>query len=133
MTSAVRETLFWILFWMAPMILVVGVCYFFLSMPARRNERARLFLDLLETGLQLDAALEKTPNLLPTAVAATVKIGVAEGTLDKMLPAARGMLDDATSRLRGALNHLVLFALVIVPAGLFLMPMLSQFIWPKFQ
>ena len=169
MTSATREMFLWMLFWTGPMIVAVGICYFFLSLPARRNEQARLFLDLLETGLRqgqspertilsvsetrdpsvgphfhllaahieeglrLDAAMEKTQSLLPQPVASCVKIAAAEGTLSTMLPAARGMLDDANSRLRGALNHLVLFALVLVPVALFLMPMLSQFIWPKFQ
>lgn len=168
MTGTIRETLFFILFWLAPMAVTVGVCWYFLSAPARRNERARLFLDLLETGLQegqspertivsisetrdgsvgvyfhllaahieeglrLHLALERTPNLLPPSVAAAVKIGSAEGTLDKMLPAARGMLDDVNSRMRSALNHLVLFALVIVPTALFLMPLLSQYVWPRF-
>src|SRR6185503_19805763 len=65
----------------------------------------------IEEGLRLHAALEKTPGLLPPAVASAVKIGAAEGTLQKMLPAARRMLDDVNSRIREALNHLVLFAL----------------------
>ena len=169
MIWAIRDTLFWTFFWLLPMAVTVSVCWIFLSAPARRNERARLFLDLLETGLQqgqspertivsvsetrdatvgvyfhllaahleeglrLHLAMEKTPNLLPPSVAAAVKIGSAEGTLDKMLPAARGMLEDVNSRVRSALNHLVLFALVILPTALFLMPMLSQFVWPKFE
>jgi type II secretory pathway component PulF len=169
MTWMIRDFLFWTFFWMLPMIVTVALCYFFLSLPARRNERARLFLELLETGLQqgqspertivsasetrdrslgvhfhllaahveegarLHMALERAPNLLPPAAAAAVKIGSSEGTLERMLPAARGMLEDVNSRMQGALNHVVLFVLVIVPTALFLMPMLSQFIWPKLQ
>jgi type II secretory pathway component PulF len=138
-------------------------------MPARRNQRARLFLDLLETGLRtgqspertitaisetrdrsvtalfhllaahieegarLDEALARTPRFLPRQIAEVVKIGARENTLARLLPAARAMLVDVNSRMRGALNYALVFAVVILPGMFFMLPTLSIFVWPKLK
>lgn len=169
MSAAFRELVIWFLFWMAPMTVVIIVAHFCLSAPARRHERARLFLDLLDTGLQaghspertvtgisdtrdrsvtahfhllaahieeglrFDQALHLTPRLLPRGVAEVVKIGVRENTLPRLLPAARAMLTDVNSRIRGAVNYVMVFMVVVVPGIFFILPLLAIFIWPKLK
>jgi type II secretory pathway component PulF len=151
------------------MMVVVTVMYVCLTIPARRNQRARLFLDLLETGLRtgrspertiaaisetrdrsvsalfhllaahieegarLEEALELTPRFLPRPIAEVVRIGTRENTLAQLLPAARAMLMDVNSRMRGALNYVLVFAVVILPGMFFTLPTLSIFVWPKLK
>jgi len=57
--SPVRETLWWGLLWLLPLLGVCGAIYYFLSLPLRRRERARVFLDLVETGLHQGRAPEQ--------------------------------------------------------------------------
>ena len=169
MTQSLRDFAIWALFIMLPLTGGVLIAYLCLTLPARRNQRASLFLDLLETGLRngqspertivavsetherivspyfhllaahieegarLEHALVLTPRFLPRAIAEVVKIGARENELGRLLPAARAMLIDVNSRLRGALNYVVVFAVVVVPGLFFLLPMLSIFIWPKLK
>src|SRR5881296_2088302 len=54
---------FFLLYWVAgflPACGVVYLIYFLLTLPMRRNERARFFLDLLERGLKEGRTLEAT-------------------------------------------------------------------------
>jgi type II secretory pathway component PulF len=169
MTHGGRDIAIWALFFMAPMTVMVGVMYVCLTAPARRNQRARLFLDLLETGLRmgqspertitaisethdrsvtalfhllaahieegarLNQALALTPRFLPRSIAEVVQIGARENTLERLLPAARAMLVDVNSRLRGALNYVIVFAVAVVPGMFVFMPLLSIFVWPKLK
>lgn len=169
MMMSFREFAFWALCVMLPMSISIIVIYFCLAAPARRDERARLFLDILETalhfgqsperaivaisetrersvsvhfhllaayideGVPLAQALQLTPQLLPPSVNEAVKIGAAENTLPRMLPAARAMMTDANSRVRGALNYVIALLVVLVPALLFFLPLISVFVWPKLQ
>lgn len=164
-----RDIVIWILFIMAPLTIGTIIAYACVTAPARRNERARLFLDLLETGsrfgqspertiaaisdthdasvsvhyhllaarieegARLEQALAATPRFLPRSIAEVVKIGARENTLDKLLPAARAMLTDVNSRMRGALHYVIAFAVVVLPGVFFFLPMLSIFIWPKLK
>src|ERR1051325_2411275 len=164
-----RDLVFWALFIMVPLTIGIIIAYAALTAPARRNERARLFLDLIETGLRtgqspertiaaisdthdssvsvhyhllaarieerarLEHALNLTPKLLPRSIAEVVKIGARENPLDKLLPAARAMLIDINSRMRGALHYVIAFAFVVLPAVFFFLPMLSIFVWPKLK
>jgi len=50
----------WTLFWLTPLILLACAANFFVSLPLRRQERARFFLDLLETALQRGDLVEET-------------------------------------------------------------------------
>lgn len=154
---------------MAPLTVGILIAYACLTAPARRNERARLFMDLLETslrlghspertivsisdthdrsvsvhfhllaahieeGARLDRALAMTPRFLPASIAEVIKIGARENTLDRLLPAARAMLADVNSRMRGAMHYVVAFAIVILPAVLIFLPFLSIVIWPKIK
>lgn len=169
MTQSLRDFAIWAIFIMLPLTGAVLIAYLCLTLPARRNQRASLFLDLLETGLRngqspertivavsethermvspyfhllaahieegarLEHALVLTPRFLPRAIAEVVKIGARENELGRLLPAARAMLIDVNSRLRGALNYVVVFAVVVVPGAFFILPMLSIFIWPKLK
>jgi type II secretory pathway component PulF len=169
MSQAFRELLIWGLFLMLPMIAAIFVAQLCLTAPARRAERARLFLDLLETaiqsgqsperaiisisetrdrivsvhfhllaahiesGLSLSEALDRAPRLLPEGVREIVRIGATENAVPRLLPAARAMLVDTNSRMRGALNYVVLFLLVMAPAAIFFLPLLSLYVWPRLQ
>src|SRR5262245_48940336 len=44
------STAIWILLWLTPMLVFICACYYCISLPLRRQERGRLFLDLLEAG-----------------------------------------------------------------------------------
>jgi type II secretory pathway component PulF len=58
--EALWGPLCWALLWLLP---VTGLCcamYFLLSLPMRRRERARIFLDLIETGLRRGTGPEQT-------------------------------------------------------------------------
>jgi type II secretory pathway component PulF len=44
--------LIWLVVWLAPVALITWTASFLLSLPMRRQERARFFLDLLEQGLK---------------------------------------------------------------------------------
>lgn len=169
MTGSFRELLIWSLLWFIPMVAVLGVSQLFLSLPARRNERARLFLDLLETAVQtgqsperaivaisetrdrsvsvhfhllashieegahLGFALERAPRLVPPNIAEVVKIATATAGFPQLIPAAREMLADANSRMRGAVNYMVVFLIVLVPAAFLFLPLLSTFVWPRLE
>jgi type II secretory pathway component PulF len=169
MTQSLRDFAIWALFIMLPLTGGILIAYVCLTLPARRNQRASLFLDLLETGLRsgqspertivavsethdrmvspyfhllaahieegarLEHALALTPRFLPRSIAEVVKIGARENELGRLLPAARAMLIDVNSRLRGALNYVVVFAVVVVPGVFFFLPMLSIFVWPKLK
>ncbi len=50
----------WLILGLLPMLGLFYLVYFLFSLPLRRQERARLFLDLLETGLQSGRGLEQT-------------------------------------------------------------------------
>lgn len=164
-----KEFLFWALCMMTPLTVGVIVTYFCLTAPARRQERARLFLDVLETalrfgqsperaivsisetrerslsvhfhllaarieeGIPLHHALHLTPNLVPPGVNEALKIGASENTLPRMLNAARAMLVDVNSRLRGALDYVIALLVVLLPALLLFLPFMAIYIWPKFQ
>src|SRR5436190_22595285 len=136
-----KDVVFWVIFIMVPLTAGIIIAYACVTAPARRNERARLFLDLLETamrggkslertivaisdthdrsvsvhfhllaahieqGARLEHALVMTPRFLPASIAEVVKIGARENTLEKLLPAARAMLTDVNSRIRGAMHY----------------------------
>jgi type II secretory pathway component PulF len=169
MMYGARDIAVWALFFMLPMTAVIAVMYLCLTAPARRSQRTRLFLDLIETGLRtgqspertitaisetqdrsvtaffhllaahieegarLEHALTMTPRFLPRSIAEVVKIGARENTLEQLLPAARAMLTDVNSRMRGALNYAIVFAVVVLPGMFLFLPILSIFVWPKLK
>jgi type II secretory pathway component PulF len=169
MNQSFRELFIWSFLLILPAALLIVAVGAFMMAPARRNERARFFLDLLQTALDtgqsperaivaisetrersvgahfhllaahieegatLGDALGRARNFLPVGVAEALRIGAAEQALPKMLPAARAMLNDANSRLRGALHYVVVFLLVMLPASALFLPFLSIYLWPKFQ
>jgi general secretion pathway protein F len=56
----ILTTIGWVLIWLLPLSAVCYLVYFGLSLPLHRSERARFFLDLLETGLKQGKNLEQT-------------------------------------------------------------------------
>src|ERR1700751_378134 len=52
--------LLWVLFELTPLIAFLYGLYFCLSLPHRRRDRARLFLDLVESGLRDGRSVEET-------------------------------------------------------------------------
>jgi len=155
--------------------LLVTVCfaslaYYLLTLPLRRRERARLFLQVVEAalargehmehaieflsgsrerglarncaslsyymfhlGLGTAEALRRVPGLVPPQVAEMLAVGRKDGDIRKVLPACQKVLEDARSRVRGALNYFVL----ILCAGLLFSPLvylvIGRHVLPKFR
>lgn len=143
--------------------------YFLLTLPLRRNERARLFLDLLEMGLKegrtpeaaiieasssrdrtlgarfhllaahleqglrLGQALEQVPRLLPPQLQAMLKAGERLGDIGKVLPACRWFLRDGVSKVRGAINYLVVLAFVVTPFATVIPLLLKLKVLPAYK
>ena len=158
----------WILLFLAPVVLAAYAVFCAFSTPLRRQERARVFLDLLEAGfrqgqrperalvqaaqtydrslgrsfqklaarlregVRLSQALEEFPSLLPSQIAALMRVGEELGDLRKVLPACRSLLRDAQSQTRNGFNYLVITCLVIMPIMPILIWMLNTVIFPKF-
>ncbi len=143
--------------------------YFLLTLPLRRAERARLFLDLVEMsanegiapeqmivqvseagdsmfgrgfqriaqelreGKSLAAAMAAAPRLLPPELAGMLAIGERVGDLRKVIPAARRLLSDALSQVRGALNYLLVVTFAFTPV-IVVVPLFFQImVLPKFR
>ncbi len=103
---------------------------------ARSGDRAlgRKFKSLatqLENGVRLGEALRRVP-LLPASVGATLRVGEQTGDVRRVLPACRACLDDVQSRVTGAVNYLIVIALVLNPNFPGVLPFLMIFIVPKF-
>jgi type II secretory pathway component PulF len=148
---------------------LVYCLYWVLTLPMRRNERARLFLDLLElglkegqtpenaianagdsndtslgarfhllaahlqNGLRLSTGLDQVPRLLPPQAVAMLKAGERIGDVRKVLPACRRLVGDGVSQVRGALNYVLILALVVSPAAIAIPIILNVMVVPKFK
>lgn len=167
MLFASFQTLLFIALWLVPPVLLCWLGYFLVSLPMRRNERARLFIDVIELGLKdgrtpeqtvisiaagrdlsmgvrfhllaahvesgvpLGDALDRVPRFLPPSIRAMLKTGHEIGDLSKVFPACRQHLKDGVSRTRGALNYLVVLALVLTPAVPAIALTVLTFVFPK--
>ena len=150
------------------LVFLYGI-YFLLTLPMRRNERARIFLDLLELGLKngqspeqaiveasscrdgslgvrfhwlarelqagvpLELGLVRVRRLLPAQVMATLRVGARLGDISKVLPACRLGLRDAVSKVRGALNYLLLLGFILIPASITIPIMFHVKVLPQFR
>ncbi|MBN2506238.1 MAG: type II secretion system F family protein [Verrucomicrobia bacterium] len=148
---------------------IPAAVFYLLSLPLRRQERARRFLDLLETslqsglgvepalvsishtgdptlgprfhllaahletGLRLEDALARVPQLLPPQIVATLRVGSRLGDLRRVLPACAGRLRDGLSQMRSALNYMVVLLLFLAPIFPALLLMLRTFVFPQFH
>ncbi len=172
LSTVLSAALFFVLYVMlglAPICAVLYLVYFLLTLPLRRNERARVFVDLLEVGLKqgrtpeaailgaassrdpalgarfhllsayleqgvrLSAALQRVPRLLPRQLGAMLQTGERIGDLTKVLPACRRFLEDGVSRVRGALNYVLVIAFAITPFFILLPVFFQNTILPKFK
>lgn len=66
--------LFLTVLWFAVCFALVALAHFFLTLPMRRAERARLFLDLISDGLQQGRTAEQT--ILSVAASRDLSVGV---------------------------------------------------------
>ena len=60
MNESPASSILWLIVWSVPVVVLASLAYYIVSLPLRRQERARLFLDLVETGLQEGRNLEQT-------------------------------------------------------------------------
>jgi type II secretory pathway component PulF len=159
-------SLFWLLAWFAPLVVFSLGFYWLVTLPLRRQERARFVLDLLETGcrqgrspeatiaaisatrdrsvgvrfhllaahvesgLAFTDALERVPSLASPQVAAMLRVGEKLGDIRKVFPVCRGLLKDANSQMRNAVNYVLLLALVGTPILPILLAALREKITP---
>src|SRR5580658_8370171 len=159
-------SMFWLLVWFAPLFVFTLGIYWLFTLPLRRQERARFFLDLLETGfcqghspeatiasisatqdrsvgvrfhllalhlqsgLVFTDALERVPSLASPQVAAMLRVGDKLGDIRKVFPVCRGLLKDANSQMRNAVNYVLLLALVGTPILPILLAALREKITP---
>jgi len=74
----------------------------------------------LETGLNLDEALDKVPRFLPPQIRAMMRAGLKMGDLRKVLPACRQLLNDAAANTQSATPYLFMLTFLSAPIGLYL-------------
>src|SRR3954465_1967834 len=144
MGGAFRVFLVWLFVWFLPTVALIVGLYSVATYPLRRRERARVFLDLLssglregrsieqtiisvaesrdrslgvrfyllaaylEQGLRFDQALAVASPGLPPQIVAVLQSAPEAGGLEKLLPAAKRILTDASSRAHSSMNYLVL-------------------------
>ena len=90
---------------------VRGLVWFIL--PGREDvfgHRLRRLAGLLTRGLPLADSLQQVPGIVPAHVAEMLRIGGETGNILKVLPACRKSLTTATSKVRGAMNYVVVFS-----------------------
>ena len=86
----------------------------------------------LAQGLRLSAALEHVPRVLSPQLCAMLQTAERTGDLTKVLPACRRLLEDGVSRVRGALNYVLVIGLAITPCLVLVPAMLRHVVLPKF-
>jgi len=87
----------------------------------------------LEGGCGLVEALRLTPGLLPPQTVETLAVGEETGDLLGVIPACRVSAGDASSRVRGAMNYVIVLAGGVFLPVLFIMPMLFIYVVPPFE
>ena len=171
-TIAIIQVIVIILSLITSLVVEAGVLYcvyFVLTIPMRRNERTRIFLDILQLGLKdgqtpeaaiigasesndscfgvrfhllaehlrkgirLSEGLDRVPRLLPPQVNGMLKTGERIGDVAKVIPACRRLVGDGVSQVRGALNYILILALVVSPAAILIPLMLNVMVVPKFK
>jgi type II secretory pathway component PulF len=169
MGGAFRVFLVWLFVWFLPTVALIVALYSVATYPLRRRERARVFLDLLssglregrsieqtiisvaesrdrslgvrfyllaaylEQGLRFDQALAVASPGLPPQIVAVLQSAPEAGGLEKLLPAAKRILTDASSRAHSSMNYLVLALMLFTPGLFAALPMWRIFVWPKMQ
>ncbi|MBC8326708.1 MAG: type II secretion system F family protein [Verrucomicrobia subdivision 3 bacterium] len=104
---------------------VVAVC-------GRKGKQEPLLVTRLRE-MELVVALRQAPGLIEPRIVSLLAVGRELGDLQKVLPACRAVLGEATGKARTAQNHFVLLLLVVMPMSLIILPILGVFIFPKFQ
>jgi type II secretory pathway component PulF len=87
----------------------------------------------VQSGLAFTDALARVPSLASPQVAANFRVGEKLGDVRKVFPVCRGMLKDANSQTRNAVNYLLLLGLVGLPVLPLVLATTRNVIVPKFQ
>jgi type II secretory pathway component PulF len=95
--------------------------------------RFHLLAAHVESGLAFTDALARVPSLASPQVAAMLRVGEKLGDVRKVFPVCRGMLKDANSQMRNAVNYVFLLALVGTPIVPILLAVLRAHIAPRLQ
>jgi len=107
-----------------------------ISLSANRVQALGVYLHLLaaylESGLPLNAALEKVPRLLPPKIRAMLRVGEEIGDITKVLPACRKTLRDGFSGAQTSANNLVV-VLFVCPVGVLLAWFCSLSVLPRLK
>jgi hypothetical protein len=95
--------------------------------------RFHLLAAHVQSGLAFTDALARVPSLASPQVAALLRVGEKLGDVRKVFPVCRGMLRDANSQMRNAVNYLMLLALVGTPIVPLLLATVRNAVMPKFR
>ena len=156
--------LFWYaIFFLLPVGILAIVVHLIFSIPLRRRERARFFLDLIEPALDcglsvehaivsaaesrdramgirfymlavyIEDALEKVPRFLLPQISAMLRAGERLGDLRRVLPACREILRDPPAAVQSATHYMVAVLLAFSPVAVFLITLETTFVIPRFQ
>jgi type II secretory pathway component PulF len=100
-----------------------------------RELGARFYLlaAYLEQGRRFDEAVQVASTGMPPQIIAVLKAAPEAGGLAKLLPAARRILTDASSRAHSSMNYLVLALMLFTPGLLAALPMWRIYVWPKME
>ena len=152
-----------------PMCLGCYVIYYLLTLPMRRNERALIFLSVIESGikrgdspenvivslakdhdpclgsrlrslaraielgLKLSDALEKVTGYLPAHICGMIAAGEELGDVGRVLPACRQTLTGGPSKIRAAMNYIVMLACGAFMAAPLIILMVGTVVLPRFM
>ncbi len=94
--------------------------------------RFHLLAAHVQGGLAFSDALARVPSLASPQVAAMLRVGEKLGDVRKVFPVCRGMLKDANSQTRNAVNYLLLLGLVGTPILPLMFATLRIVVVPKF-
>jgi hypothetical protein len=95
--------------------------------------RFHLVAAYLEGGRTLSSALEQVPGFLSPQLEGVIRAGEESGNLHRVLPACRGMLQDAPYQTRAAYNYLFALLFVLAPIIPALMLVTGVSVLPKLQ
>lgn len=94
--------------------------------------RYHLLSARLAKGETLKEALNHTPHFLPVQIVAILDAGIDLGDLERVLPATHKLLQDANSKMKSAVNYVVLLLFSFIPMLLSIIAVFNYVVLPKF-
>ena len=95
--------------------------------------RFHLLAEYVRGGLSIADALARVPSMASPQVAAMLRVGEKLGDVRKVFSVCRGMLKDANSQTRNAVNYAFILLLVGTPALPLMLAAEKEVVMPKFQ